>query len=514
MKILLISLNRETEPFTAAPLGLALVGAALKKAGHKVAALDLLFSEDTGRDLDAAVTGFGPGLIGLSIRNIESSTQFLLPSYREVVSRIRALSDAPVVAGGPAFSIMPKAVLEYLGLDYGVVGEGEEAAVGLAGALERGRDPMAVPGVCALRGGVYALNPRSPVHGLDSSSPDWGLLPASRYDMVGVQSKRGCSFGCVYCTYPALEGRRMRLKSPKATADEIAAAIGSGIQAPFYFVDNVFNNPKSHAEAVCRALTGRGVKASWGCLASPAGLDRSLVDTMRDAGCQSVEVGADSLSDRMLGMLGKNFKADDVKGAVRALKDASMMHMVFLILGGPGEDEGTLDETFEAIEEISPDKVFAVAGIRIYPGTPLAALAAAEGVIRPGDGLLEPAFYVSNKLGDDFYRRAEEFFGRHPGWLYYPARAVLDKKPAKAPAEVLWSGDAKDCLDKTLSSVPMLFRPIARKAVTKKASALAGERGLKAVTRLEIRDAFLSETPGPFQGPLKETLRKLGLLDA
>jgi radical SAM superfamily enzyme YgiQ (UPF0313 family) len=513
MRILLISLNRETEPFTAAPLGLALVAAALQNAGHEVAALDLLFSGDTGKDLEKAVTGFDPELIGLSIRNIESSTEFLLPSYKETVARIKGLSDAPVVAGGPGFSIMPRAMLEYLGIACGVVGEGEAAAVGLASALENGRDPLTVPGVCVLKDGEYAANP--PVHAPDLGrvSPAWDLLPVTRYDMVGVQSKRGCSFGCIYCTYPGLEGRRMRLKPPGAVADEMARAIESGLQAPFYFVDNVFNNPRSHAEDVCRALVSKGVKASWGCLASPKGFDRSLAETMRDAGCQSVEVGADSLSDRMLSRLGKNFSAHEVKGAVRTLKETGMMHMLFLILGGPGEDADTLDETFEAIEALSPDKVFAVAGIRIYPGTPLAALATAEGIIRPDDGLMEPVFYTSSKLVDDLYRRAEEFFSRHPDWIYYPAHGVLEKRPART-AEAVWGKDAKDCLDKALSSVPMLLRPIARKAVTKKAGALACERGLALVTSLEVRDAFLSETPGPFQGPLKETLRKLGLLNA
>lgn len=515
MKVLLISLNRETEPFTAAPLGLALVGAALQQAGHEVAALDLLFSEDVSRDLEGAITGFRPRLIGLSIRNIESSTEFLPPSYKEVVGRIKGLSDAPIVAGGPGFSIMPRAMLEYLGIGMGIVGEGEAAAVGLVRALEAGRDPLTVPGVCTTGEGGFTLSPLKPVEDLRGlARPAWGLLPVSRYDMVGVQSKRGCSFGCIYCTYPGLEGRRMRLKPPAAMADELHAAVGSGIRGPFYFVDNVFNNPKGHAEGVCRALIEKGVKASWGCLASPAGLDGSLIVTMREAGCESVEIGADSLSGSMLRRLGKNFRVDDVKNAVREVKDAGMMSMVFLILGGPGEDADTLSETFDALESLSPDKVFAVAGIRIYPGTPLAALAVEEGVIRPDDSLLQPAFYLSGGIGEDLCSRAEAFFKGRPEWIYYPARGVLGKGPSSRPAEAAWRVDARDCLDNVLSAVPMLLRPIARKAVSKKAMALSLARGLAAVTPIEVRDAFLSETPRPFQGPMKESLKKLGLLNA
>ncbi|MGA2192184.1 MAG: radical SAM protein [Nitrospirota bacterium] len=375
MKVLLVSLNRESEPFTAAPIGLALVGSSLKEAGHEVSVLDLLFSDDPAGDLKKAVLGFEPGLIGLSIRNIESSTEFLMPRYRELVQGLAAYTDAPVAAGGPAFSIMPRQALSYLGLKYGVAGEGEAAAVGLARALETGADPASVPGVCTLDNGEFSLMPGAPIEGSALKSPDWSLLPVHRYDMVGVQSKRGCSFSCIYCTYPSLEGRRMRLRNPGEVAGEMESAVAAGIKAPFYFVDNVFNNPRGHAEDICDEMVRRGVEVSWGCLATPSGLDKGLIHKMKSAGCESLEIGADSLSGRMLKGLGKNFTPQDVERAVAACKETGTMHMVFLILGGPGEGEDTLSETFEALESLSPDKVFAVSGVRIYPGTPIAARA-------------------------------------------------------------------------------------------------------------------------------------------
>jgi hypothetical protein len=49
-------------------------------------------------------------------------------------------------------------------------------------------------------------------------------------------------------------------------------------------------------------------------------------------------------------------------------------------------------------------------GIRIYPGTDLAATAVAEGVIAPDDDLLQPTFYMAAALKD---------------WL--PARIVVYK---------------------------------------------------------------------------------------
>lgn len=513
MKVLLISLNREREPFTAAPLGLALVASALLTAGHEVKTFDLLFSEDINYDLENIVTSFEPGLVGISIRNIESSTEFLLPAYKDTVEYIKSLTSAPILVGGPGFSIMPRQTLEYLGLALGVVGEGERSAVELAAAVEKGLDPAEVPGVCSLQDGRFRHNPSKAIDDMSCiQTPAWELFPPG-YDMVGVQSKRGCSFGCIYCTYPGLEGRRMRLRPPAMVVDELAGIIDSGIEAPFYFVDNVFNNPKHHAEGVCREIISRGLNISWGCLANPIGLDRKLVELMARAGCQSIEIGADSLSDRMLKKLNKSFFARDVKEAIKTCKAAGMMSMVFLILGGPGEDRNTLQETFDALDEAAPDKVFAVGGIRIYPGTPLAVTAVDEGVIRPDDDLLMPSFYISKELGDGLYNLAEEFFNAHPGWIYYPAKGAANSVPAASDRKVEWDDSATKCLDTVIKSVPMLLRPIARRAVSKKAGKLAVERRLAFITPVEVRDAFLSETPAPFQKPMIESLKVLGLLN-
>ncbi len=515
-----VSVNRETEPFTAAPLGLALVAQALRLAGHDVHALDLLFAEDPEAELKQAISSLSPDFIGVSIRNIESSSRFLLPDYKEVIGLIKRETEAPVALGGPGYSIMPKAALQYLGADYGIAGEGEVAMPMLADALS-GKTPFSkVPGLCRFEGGSYIQNPASPLSLDTLGLPAWEFFPAENYDMIGVQSKRGCSFSCVYCTYPGLEGREMRLRPPEEVAREMSGAIDAGLTAPFYFVDNIFNNPPGHAAAVCDEIIKRGIKASWGCLASPVGLDGRLLDKMKRAGCESVEVGADSLSDRMLSKLGKKFGKDEAVNAVRAAKEAGLMSLVFLLLGGPGEDGDSLKETFDALEELQPDKVFAVAGVRIYPGTPLARIAENEKLISPEDPLMEPKFYVSDKLGDGLYSIAGEYFKTHPDWVCYPANGILQGMHPKGissgrglhsqPKDALWDDFALEVFEKVLLEVPALLRPIARKAIRKKAQGAVKSGSVKAS---DVKDAFLSETPRPFQGPMREALRKLGLAD-
>ncbi len=513
MRILLISVNRETEPFTAAPLGLALVASALRRAGHDVRALDLLFAEEPEPALKDAIASASPELVAVSIRNLESSSRFLLPDYKEIISLIKRETNAPVVLGGPGYSIMPKAALEFLGADYGIAGEGEMSVPMLADVFQDKIPYDSVPGLCRFENGSYIRNPSAPLSAESFCMPAWDLFPAEKYDMLGIQSKRGCSFSCVYCTYPGLEGRKMRLRAPAEVAREMTGALDSGLSAPFYFVDNIFNNPPEHASAICDEIISRGIKPSFGCLASPVGLDGRLLEKMKRAGCESVEVGADSLSDRVLFKLGKNFNKKEAARSIIAAKEAGLMSLVFLLLGGPGEDIDTLKETFDTLEDVWPDKVFAVAGIRIYPGTPLALLAAKEGIIAPGDPLMVPQFYVSDKLGDNLYSIADDYFRTHPDWVCYPAKGILQGgRPVLKRGDVSWDDFALEVFEKVLSEVPALLRPIARKAVRKKAQTTAS-RGSGKVRAEDVRDAFLSETPRPFQGPMREALGRLGLLD-
>ena len=108
------------------PIGLAYLAASVDESRHELRVLDLMFSEDGPGDVEDAVREFGPELVGLSIRNLDnqssSNSVWNLPGVREIVGRIRGVSEATVLCGGPAFSILPGECLEYVGADLGIAG--------------------------------------------------------------------------------------------------------------------------------------------------------------------------------------------------------------------------------------------------------------------------------------------------------------------------------------------------------------------------------------------------------
>ncbi len=74
MRVLLISVNRERQPYPVAPLGLCYVAAALRAAHHEPRLLDLCFSDDIRADIEAAVRDFAPQAVGLGLRNLDNTS--------------------------------------------------------------------------------------------------------------------------------------------------------------------------------------------------------------------------------------------------------------------------------------------------------------------------------------------------------------------------------------------------------------------------------------------------------
>jgi len=405
MKILIVSVNKEREPYPVAPLGAAYVAGALKRSGHEARVLDLCFEDVSA--ITKAVNAFQPEMIGLSIRNIDNLTYGksvnYMPGIREVVNTIKGASGADIIAGGSGFSIFPEETLRYLGLEMGIVGEGERSFVRLAEVHQNGGSLDSVCNLCRIRDGRLVLNQVC----FDNvfSGPDRSLLNNSEYLELGgmgnIQTKRGCPFTCSYCTYPAIEGTAMRLRDPAEVAHELKEArIRDGVDY-FFFVDDIFNFPEEHAMAVCEEMISRDVGVDWTCFATPLGMSREMAALMKRAGCKGVEFGSDGGSEKTLAALGKVFSPDDISHAATCCRNVDLPHAHYIIMGGPGEDMDTLGEAFALFDQVRPTAVIALLGVRIYPNTPLRQEAVKDGIIRDGDALLEPEFYLTQSMNAD-----------------------------------------------------------------------------------------------------------------
>jgi radical SAM superfamily enzyme YgiQ (UPF0313 family) len=420
VRILLLSPNTEKLPDPVAPLGLAYLASALQAKGYEVQCLDLCFVENWEEATAKAILAFSPAVMGLSLRNVDNvsypNTISYLPFYKRVMERLRELSPARIFLGGSGFTLIPAALLQYLGADGGIVGEGEEAFPRMLEGLDR---PSGTVEDFPAR--KEFIGPAT-IRDLDSlPPPDWSRWDLKNYfrqgGMGNLQSKRGCPFSCIYCTYPLIEGRKIRLRSPHKVVQDAEELVRRGIDHAF-IVDNIFNFPEHHAREVCRAVAARKIPLRWSCYVHPSYFSPALAAEMRMAGCTAVEFGTDSGSPRVLARLGKNFTPEDLRQATGWARDAGLEVCHSLSLGAPGETEETLRETFALMEEISPTAVIAMVGLRIFPGTGLARLAETEGLISPGHDFLQPTFYIAPAVRDRVVALAQEKAKSHPHWIF------------------------------------------------------------------------------------------------
>ena len=432
-RVLLVSTNRERQPYPVVPNGLACVASALDAAGHRVQFLDLCFASDPISTARGAATTFKPDIIGVSVRNIDNSDAIALrhytPEARGVLHALRETSPkSKVIAGGAAFGVAPEALFRDLAVDYAVAGDGERASVALVDALSSGAPIEALPGLVRDRDGTVVFTPPGEDADLDSlprpSLHRW--IDLARYQRHGatipIQTKRGCVYKCVYCTYRNVEGWGYRTRDPELVTDEIEELkIEAGVHH-FDFVDSTFNSPPGHALQVCEAITRRRLRVQLDTTNfTPATASSELLSAMKAAGFRSLGITAESASDPVLEKLEKGFNAAKVREVAERVEKHGIKTLWIFLMGGPGETAATVEETlaFAAWRLQRGDAVYLTVGLRIYPGTTLHRIAIAEGVVPAGSTLLDPAFYFSSLLPfDDTVARLKRFAADHPRFMF------------------------------------------------------------------------------------------------
>ena len=421
MRVLFISANTEKINMPALPLGLACVATATRKSGHDVAMVDLMTEEDTRSVLRRAIEGFRPDMIGISVRNIDDQNmenpRFLLDPVKEVVAGCRSLSKATIVLGGAGYSIFPDSALSFLGADMGIQGEGEMVFPGLIERMERGASLSGLAGLYLPGQGLRGK--RTFAKNLDTLPfPDTELwpLPSPKENLwMPVQTRRGCPLSCSYCSTGTIEGRVIRKHSPEAIVQWISGRRKAGVHQ-FYFVDNTFNLPPSHAKEICRKLIDHGLNIRWWSILYPKHVDKELVGLMARAGCEQVSMGFESGSERILKNMNKRFAPKEVRQISELLSEHGIRRMGFLLFGSPGETRESVEESLVFADSLKLDTLKITVGVRIYPHTSLARKAIDDGVISPRDDLLFPRFYLARGLEGWLPETLRKWATARPHW--------------------------------------------------------------------------------------------------
>jgi hypothetical protein len=441
-KVLLINSNRFKHPWPVIPFGLCYIATVLEiNKNNTVCFLDLCFSSDCEGDIKKALKNFMPEIIGISIRNIDDTggynVHFLLEDVKnDVIDHCKREFRGPIVIGGPSVGISGREMLEYFDLEYAIRGDGEAVMPEFVKRIENQESMEGLRGLIIRRSDTI----------IQDSEPfrvqDLDILPfpkpmryldINKYRRFGspihIQTKRGCTFRCSYCTYNKIEGNRYRLRDPKRVADEIETLVRETGITHIEFTDSIFNIPLSHSKEVLREVIQKNLSLRLHTMGlSPAAIDEELLDLMKSAGFNEVDVGAESVCDEILVSLAKDFKRADVLNAADLLKRKKIPVTWFIILGALVETRETVLETLNTMGRIASkwDLVFISTGIRVYNGAPLAEEIREKDITCTSDNFLHPVKIEPEKISlKDIHLIARDFSFRFPNFYFYEKEHII-----------------------------------------------------------------------------------------
>ncbi len=400
-RLLLVSANRLSDPYPVYPIGVSYLQTYLGRYLPELQ-IDLFdINLDTVASLADILRRDKPDYIGVSLRNIDGANSLdrtsFIPGYKEIIDTIRANSDGVVIIGGAGFSIFPSELLSILKPDYGIIGEGEESLRELLSKLIASEDVSSIEGLVWFKDENIVVNPHKKyLKSLELSfNENLSDFYWEKSGMLNIQTKRGCCYNCIYCSYPLIDGRQVRTLDTDLIVGTLERLYKEkGIDYVF-FTDSVFNIHNSYNIELAEKLIKSGIKVNWGAYFSPHNLTDDLLELFKRSGLKHIEFGTESLCTSQMHRYGKNFSFEDViLNSERCLKH-NIYYAHFLILGGIGETKETLRETMVNAGKIRFSVFFPYIGMRIYPGTPLHKIAVNEGLISADNSLLEPTYYLA-----------------------------------------------------------------------------------------------------------------------
>ncbi len=422
-KLLLVSPNRFAVPYPVYPLGISYLHSYLKDRlkGFEIVVFDMNLHSD--EELIAYLKNYNPDFTGVSLRNVDDvssiSREFFLTGYKAIIDLIRqTLPKTTLIIGGSAFSIFPDELFNFFKPDFGIYGEGEKSLYQLLTSILSGSPDYSIEGLVYQNGSRTVVNPRTHyLSSLDLSfSDNLSQFYWKKSGMMNLQTKRGCPYECIYCTYPVIEGRKVRTLDADKIVDTLKDLYFNQHLNYVFFTDSIFNIHRKFNQELAQKILKSKVKIKWGAYFSPHNLTLDELKLFAESGLTHIEFGTESLSDSTLKHYRKNFSVNEIVEVSDICNEVEIYFAHFLILGGYGETEDSINEGFENSKRIANSVFFPYVGMRIYPGTTLYKLAIADRYIDPGDTLIEPTYYLADGIDYGSLKERADNTGRR--WVF------------------------------------------------------------------------------------------------
>lgn len=346
------------------PLGLAQLAAVLRAHGRDSAIIDCAaegmdYSQTVRTALSTRPRHVGLTATTVAIHNAGNLARQLKDANRDWV----------IIVGGPHVTAVPeKTMCAFPAFDIGVIGEGETTTVELLDALDAGRPLHHVKGIVFRENEGLVQTERRPfIEDLDTLPlPAWDLLPdlARNYDTPtfslgaspasSLVTSRGCCGRCTFCDRSVF-GNTCRFHSAERVFECMRHLHERFGINDIIIHDDAFVLNRRRVEKVCHLLIESGLGITWGCNARVNLVFPDLLALMKKAGCWQIGYGIESGSQKILDIIDKGVRIEQIREAVVHTHEAGIRTRGFFMMGHPGETEQTIRETISFAKTIPVD---------------------------------------------------------------------------------------------------------------------------------------------------------------
>ncbi|MBM4133145.1 MAG: radical SAM protein [Nitrospira sp.] len=425
MKIVICTTPIRPTPTDYPPFGSLAVLQALREAGYDPVFLDIDGLRPSFAQVLDRLQAEAPDVIGISA--VVSTAYGYVKKFCQAVRAV--LPSTKLVLGGN-LAASAEILHRLCHIDVCVIGEGERIIVNLARYYREhvGHDDFSqlekIKGITYLdpKGEMIFTGYEAAIPAHELLDPDFSILethsnirnfiadPFARESfaadprshephrkgqkMATVVSAKGCVARCTFCHR---WDKGFRQVPPGKVVERINYLKNRYNVGFIQFGDENFGSDRKATEELIRLIKPLDILWHVGGV-RVCSVDRDLLRRMKDAGCVSLYFGFETGSPDILEVMEKKLDLEDNDNAARWMHETGLSTIYQLVLGMPGENRRTLEETIEMVKRITeflpepPAKYLSVNYIQALPGTPVYEYARAKGMI--GISLQEEEAYL------------------------------------------------------------------------------------------------------------------------
>jgi len=377
-----------------APLGTLYAAAYVMQKGYSAALFDTMLA-DSEEDLKASLELHKPKYMVIYDDTFNYLTKMCLTRMREAAFRMSEIAKEfgckVIVSGSDSVDHLEKYFQHKV--DFAICGEGEQT---LGELLDYLKDNFAsseaarqsheqsqlhnINGLAFIENGkITRTAPRKVLKELDTLPyPAWELVDLAKYRelwlkhhgyfSINLVTTRGCPFHCNWCAKPVY-GQVYNTHSPEYIAGQVKLLKEKYSADHIWFCDDIFGLKPGWVKAFDEAVNKDNIKLPFKCLSrADLLLKEDNISHLANAGCESIWIGAESGSQKILDAMDKGTTIEEIYEATRLLKKHGIKTCFFLQFGYTGETMTEINQTIKMVNDLMPDDI----GISVsypLPGT-------------------------------------------------------------------------------------------------------------------------------------------------